>query len=65
MNLRPRSVRQKLTKYHLTLTYDLQFDMSKKKIDMSVTYEIFIGMSWKIFQVSHVSHMSQKKKTDL
>ena len=31
---------------------------------MSVTYEFFIGMSWKIFQVSHVSHMSQKKKTE-
>jgi len=28
---------------------------------MSVTYETFIGMSWKIFQVSHMSHISQKK----
>ena len=30
-----------------------------------MTNEFFIGMSWKIFQVSHVSHMSQKKKTEL
>jgi len=35
-----------------------------KKIDMSVIYEFFIGMSWKIFQVSHVSHMSQKKRLE-